>query len=93
MVINGDAALTQSPEVTLQLNPVRGTVWMAITTGDYPGTTTTGDFSDATWQPFSPTVLWRIQESGVFRVYVWFSTGGGQVFGPYSDSIEYRPAS
>ncbi|MGQ9584280.1 MAG: CAP domain-containing protein [Anaerolineae bacterium] len=93
VVINGDAALTQSPEVTLQLNPVRGTVWMAITTGDYPGTTTTGEFSDATWQPFSPTVLWRIQESGVFRVYVWFSTGGGQVFGPYSDSIEYRPAS
>lgn len=85
VVINDDAPYTTSPDVTLRLNPVVGTVRMAIRPDK--------DFSRAVWVPFSPTVSWRLEKAGVSYVFVMFQTKDGRTFGPYHDSITYRPAA
>jgi len=83
VVINDDAPYTTSPDVTLRLHPAPGTVWMAVSASK--------DFADATWELFSPTVSWRLERAGTSYVYVKFRAKGDQRFGPYTDSIEYRP--
>ena len=81
VVINGDAATTNSRQVTLTLSSSPDTVKMKIS--NHPA------MANTTWQPFVPTLTWQLPATpGDVMVYVLFQDAAGNVSEePASDTI------
>jgi hypothetical protein len=83
--INGGAATTQTPNVTLSLYGT-GAYMMALSN--------TPSFASSTWAPYEPSVPWTLPSStGEVTVYVEFQSVSGGIVGSAQASIDLNPSS